>query len=191
MKGSCDILKRIDIFSELSDDEFSELYGLMSARDLKEGEVLFCEGDDGDEMFVIVSGSVAVDVSLHDGKKIVIAEIREGDFIGEMSIVEELPRSASCTARGKTSLLSLSAKALRRLMEERSSMAVKILHRMALIAAGRLDSTGQFVSEMVQWGGGLPVNVPLPMRLQGSLTAVILMTHWTLFSDGQKWNTAV
>lgn len=152
MSEAGELLKGIDIFSELSEAELSDLYALMNRRNLKEDEVLFREGDDGDEMFVVVDGSIEIDVALNDGKKVVIAVISAGDFLGEMSIVEQLPRSATCTAKRDSTLLSLSAKELLKMMDKKSSMAVKVLHRMAVIAAQRLQKTGQFVSEMVQWG---------------------------------------
>jgi len=75
-----------------------------SARDFEEGDIVFLEGDDGREMYVVVSGEVVV--SKKSGKsEVELARLGKGDFVGEMSLLESLPRSATARAVGKTKLL--------------------------------------------------------------------------------------
>lgn len=84
------------------DDKFAQ----ESRKDYDDGEVIFAEGDDGREMYVVVTGEVAVS---KQGKKgeILLATLTRGDFVGEMSLLESLPRSATARARGPTRLLAI------------------------------------------------------------------------------------
>ncbi len=146
------LLKKIEIFSSLGPSEFQLLISLMKGHHITKGETLFHEGDEGAEMFIMLKGTIAITVTLSDGNEMTISEIHTGDFLGEMSIIEQLPRSASAVALEDTDLLSLEAAEFMKLIETAPKAAVKILHKMLGINAVRLSSTGRFVSEMVQWG---------------------------------------
>jgi len=146
------LLKKVMIFSELDASEFQLLLSLMNGLRIEKGERLFREGDEGAEMFIVLSGRIGISVTLSDGKELNFSEIKPGDFFGEMSIIEQLPRSASAVALVETELLSLQASDFIKLIDSAPEAAVKILSKMLGISAERLSSTGRFVSEMVQWG---------------------------------------
>lgn len=73
---------------------------------LKDGEVLFYEGDMSREMYIVQEGEVRI-VREKNGKQVTIGTIKRGEFVGEMSLLESLPRSATAIAIGKVSLISL------------------------------------------------------------------------------------
>lgn len=146
------LLKKVVIFSDLEAAEFQMLLSFMNGLRVEKGQTLFREGDEGGEMFIVLSGKIGITVTLSDGKELTISEIKTGDFFGEMSIIEQLPRSATALALQETELLSLQASDFLKLVESAPEAAVKILRRMLEISAQRLSSTGRFVSEMVQWG---------------------------------------
>lgn len=75
-----------------------------SIRELDDGNIVFMEGDDSREMYVVVEGEVVVTKKAAKGE-ITLARLKKGDFVGEMSLLESLPRSASAKAHGKTKLL--------------------------------------------------------------------------------------
>lgn len=71
---------------------------------LNDGDLLFQEGELSNEMYVVVEGEVTV--SKHSGRgEIPLATLKRGDFVGEMSLLESLPRSATARAKGSTKLL--------------------------------------------------------------------------------------
>ncbi len=74
------------------------------SRSFEPGEMIFTEGDDSREMYVVVSGNVEIIKKTKTGE-IHLAKLGKGDFVGEMSLLESLPRSASARALGKTKLL--------------------------------------------------------------------------------------
>lgn len=75
-------------------------------REFNDGDLIFMEGDDSREMYVVVEGEVVVTKKSAKGE-ITLAVLKKGDFVGEMSLLESLPRSATARARGHTRLLAI------------------------------------------------------------------------------------
>lgn len=95
-----------------------------------DGEVIIREGDLGDRMFIIQSGRVCVTQNA-GGKEILLAELKEGDFFGEMAIIEQEVRSATVNAAGEVSLLGIDKKNFLRRVHEAPSLAYRILQKMS------------------------------------------------------------
>jgi CRP/FNR family cyclic AMP-dependent transcriptional regulator len=74
------------------------------SRTFESGEIIFNEGDDSREMYIVVSGEVEVIKKAKSGE-IHLAKLQKGDFVGEMSLLESLPRSATARSVGQTKLL--------------------------------------------------------------------------------------
>lgn len=86
-------------------------------KSCKDGEVIFRENDIGNEMYIIRSGKVRI-LRERDGKEIVLATLKEGDFFGEMAIFSGLPRSASAQSVGETQLEMLSKDSFKKCIKE-------------------------------------------------------------------------
>jgi diguanylate cyclase (GGDEF)-like protein len=145
-------LKSVDIFSLLSEGEIDEIRAHLEDINVDAGSVLFRQGDEGNELYIVRLGSVATSIDLPDGKSREIAVFKSGDFFGEMSIFENAPRSATCTAREKSELLVLHQRSIFRIIENHPTAAQKIMYRMLNITTQRLRNTGDFLFDMVQWG---------------------------------------
>lgn len=152
MSAEAGMLRDIGIFQDLGDEDRAEVAGRMQLRHCARGELLFQEGDPGEEMYVILSGSVAITVKPKDAAEIVLTRVSSGGFFGEMCIIESAPRSATCRAEDGCEFLALHADAFHGLITQRPRAAVAILRRMAAITAARLGQTGSLLSQMVQWG---------------------------------------
>jgi diguanylate cyclase (GGDEF)-like protein len=146
------VLKKIEIFSDLCDEDLKLVFGHMRHASYSQGEPLFNEGDPGDELFVILSGLVAITVKLPEGNELLLSEIGAGNFFGEMSIIEQNTRSASCKTKEPTECLILHADDFNALISDFPEAASRILKRMLAITTGRLINTGSFLTQMVQWG---------------------------------------
>ena len=147
-----DFLRSLDIFSRLKGEELSILRTAMREKFLNTGEVLFHEKEKGDELYIVKHGSIAVSVLLPDGDDLEISEISEGNFFGEMAIFEHAPRSATCTAKEESHLLSLGRDAFYELIRSHPGTATEIMYKMLNITTERLRNTNNFLSDMVQWG---------------------------------------
>jgi CRP-like cAMP-binding protein len=83
-----------------------EKFAHESRKEYSDREVIFAEGDDGREMYVVVAGEVTVSKRSKKGE-ILLATLKRGDFVGEMSLLESLPRSATARAKGPVRLLAI------------------------------------------------------------------------------------
>jgi diguanylate cyclase (GGDEF)-like protein len=145
-------LSGVGVFSLLAPGEVEKVAEHLSVVLLDEGKVLFQEGDQGNDLYILVDGSAAVSIRLPDGGTHEIARFSPGDFFGEMSIFDDAPRSATCTALAKTTLYSLSRSAFSDVIAQHPDVALKLMYRMLNITTQRLRGTSEFVSEMVLWG---------------------------------------
>jgi CRP-like cAMP-binding protein len=110
----------------------------MQRWDLKKNTVIFTEGSPGGTCFVIVEGSVNVSVNAR-GQQQLLAILGAGQIFGQVSIIEGIPRSATCTARTDVVMLEIGQAECESLLNTRSSIALKFLPTLndGLIAALR------------------------------------------------------
>ena len=92
-----DAIRSVPLFASLDDEAASDLRNLLSVREVPKGDALFRAGDQGDAMYLIESGRVRITISDDDQKEIVLAELAQGDFFGEMAIIDGKQRSADAT----------------------------------------------------------------------------------------------
>ncbi len=150
--NSRDTLTDLALFSDLTEKELAIVESCLGRKTLTAGSLLFSEGDDGDDFFILLEGRVQATMRDASGESIVLCDFAKGDFFGEMSLIEGLPRSATCHAIEDAVLLSLGGDALEKLMADHCAIAEKILYRMILVTTTRLDATGTLIGEMVKWG---------------------------------------
>ncbi len=149
---SSSLLSTVGVFSLLAPEEVEKVAEHLSAAELEAGQTLFREGEKGNDLYILADGAAAVSIQLPDGGTHEIARFAPGDFFGEMSIFDDAPRSASCTAIARSTLYSLSRDAFMDVIAQHPRIALKLMYRMLNITTQRLRGTSEFVSEMVQWG---------------------------------------
>jgi diguanylate cyclase (GGDEF)-like protein len=147
-------LKKTAIFEDLRDEELDILLSRMKQAKAAKGKTVFREGEEGEELYVIMQGSVNISMRLADGTDLHLAAIDAGSFFGEMAIIENAPRSAACTAAEKCEFLSLHRNDFYAIIHDYPEMALKILYRMLLIMSERFKDAGAALTEMVRWGEG-------------------------------------
>lgn len=152
MKTDGKLLEGIGIFADLGPEERDDVAARMQRRQIDPGVELCREGEPGDEMYVILSGEVAVTITPKGASEIVLNRVGAGAFFGEMSIIEEAPRSATCRVVERSEVLVLGAQGFHDLIRSRPRTAAAVLRRMAAILTGRLGNMGSLISQMVQWG---------------------------------------
>jgi diguanylate cyclase (GGDEF)-like protein len=152
MSEKTEFLKSIRIFCDLTSEEIQGLLEVLHPRELQKDEILFQQGDPGGELFVVESGAMGIAVTLDDGKSLEIAKFTSGDFFGEMSIFEKEPRSATCYAKSRTRLLAMNEREFFQLIDSSPASAGKVMTHMLYATRRRLEDTGGFLSDMVQWG---------------------------------------
>lgn len=99
-------------------------------KDFPKGTLLFHEGDPGREMFIIQKGKVQVRKKVGSGEE-VLAELGDGDFFGEMALLEGLNRSATVEAVEDSKILVIGPETFESLLRSNLEIAVKMLKKMA------------------------------------------------------------
>lgn len=121
-----DSLKRAPLFAELSRKELVQLARLSDDVEVPAGRVLCKEGDRGREFFVLVEGEVDV---ARNGRK--VAALGPGDFVGEISLLEQTPRTATVTAKTPLRFFVLTPREFQQVLDENPSVERKILRTLA------------------------------------------------------------
>lgn len=161
---TCRLLGVLPFFREFSDPEALELARTMREWRVPRGQTVFSENAPGDSCYVLVRG--AVEIAMHVGlRRHRLAVVGPGRIFGEITLLDGVPRSATCTAREDAVLLEFHATTFNRLMDERSSIGMKFLLGInrSLIDAIRRSSTRMAGSKpdddgpfpLVDEGGGL------------------------------------
>lgn len=109
-------LNRVPIFAPLSDEETEKLANASKSRIYAPGEAIVHKGKEGNSMFVILSGSVKVQIPEGTYQK-TVGKLAKDDFFGEMSLLTGEPRSASVIAEEETEVLQIKKEALKPIFE--------------------------------------------------------------------------
>lgn len=110
------LLKKVPLFSMLRTDQLRHLVAILEPVSWIRGETVFEQGDPADSMYLIMSGKIGISLTSEEEQSTCIAELTGGDFFGEMSLLDELPRSAGSQALQDTEALSLGKERLRGLL---------------------------------------------------------------------------
>ncbi len=131
-----EMLRAVPLFADLMPADLDELLTSSRTFTAPTGMKIITEGDKGEAMYVILSGELEVSKT-EDGREIVLARRGAGDFLGEMSLLEQRPRTASVSAVAESRLLEIDAATFTRLLEGNPRIAMTILRTVA----ARLRST--------------------------------------------------
>jgi CRP/FNR family transcriptional regulator, cyclic AMP receptor protein len=120
-------LKSVPLFSNLSNRQLDILYKAGVIKKFTRGDVIVYQDDPGDTFYIVVSGRVKVTLLNEDGKEIVLSILKGGDFFGELSLLDDEPRSANVIIVEDTSLFSLTRTQFYQLISARPDILRKVL----------------------------------------------------------------
>ena len=126
----------------------------------KKGEYVFREGDEGDEMFIIQSGKVAVQKVL-GGKRTTLSVLEKGDFFGEMSILERMPRTADAEVIEDSDLILINSQTFGEMIRSNPEIAVRMLRKYSM----RMRETSEQMEALIaaQQGGQAATRIEQPV----------------------------
>lgn len=119
--------KRVPLFSTLSPADLKQVAAISQEELFSDGEVIAEQGEQGDTMFVIVSGEVRVCLE-KDGQEMEVARRAAGEYVGELSLLTREPRNATLIAAGDVRALCLDQKSFEGLVRERPEVSLMIIH---------------------------------------------------------------
>jgi len=122
-----DFLKKIALFSELDDNELASVQKLITYHDVGKKTVVLQEGEDGNSLFIIISGSVKISYYAPDGREVVLSLLEAGAYFGEMSLLDKEPRSATVSTLDDTRLAQIRRADFERLLLQQPTVTLKLL----------------------------------------------------------------
>lgn len=120
--------------------ERSDPTGPRVAPEFEPGEVLFREGEAGEQMYVIQSGAVRISKSVHGDEKL-LAVLGPGEFFGEMALLNGKPRSATATVVERARCLVIDSRTLEEMVARNAEIALRLIKKLAM----RLDSADSLI----------------------------------------------
>ncbi len=138
-------LARVQLFKRLSPSELEQLAEDVDQVVYKDGETIFNEHDKGDALYVVDSGAVRIWVRDEDVKEVTLAELKEGDFFGELAVLDRGARSTNATAIGETALHRLSSDDFQKFLLQHPDASIDIICEIGV----RLRQTNLLVSQRV------------------------------------------
>ena len=140
------VLSEVPFFEDFINDELDYFSRNLSLRSFPAQTTLFKEGDIGDYLFFVVEGAVDVRLEHVESKPIIIATFKRGSCVGEMSIVDDYPRSATIVVTEPSELLLLTRNRFEAICKENPSVGIKFIRGIAKSLSIRLRrTTGRFV----------------------------------------------
>jgi CRP/FNR family cyclic AMP-dependent transcriptional regulator len=138
-------LARSGIFQGVDPDAAEALAKEMETIETRKGEVLFSEGEPGDSLYIVLSGKLKVGRRAGDGRQNLIAVMGPSDMVGELSLFDPGPRTATATAVVDTRLARLRKQALRPWLTNRPEIAEQLLR----VLARRLRRTNDALADLI------------------------------------------
>ncbi|MBU1075839.1 MAG: cyclic nucleotide-binding domain-containing protein [Spirochaetes bacterium] len=145
------VLNKIYIFSGLTPFQRAKIAKYFRQKDYEPKARIVKEGEPGDGMFVIKSGAVKIAKQLTASEEKVLANVVEGDFFGEMALLDGSPRSASVYAVSKVTMLELYRASLLELLEKEPAIGVKVMYNLAKILGDRIRQSGDKIRDILVW----------------------------------------
>src|SRR5512136_607755 len=104
-----DYIRRVPLFATLTDAEFSALEHIFLLRTYQKNQVIFLEEEAGHYMYIVLAGKVKVTKATANGKETILAIHRQGDFFGEMSLLDGKTAPATVSAMEDCKIVTITA----------------------------------------------------------------------------------
>lgn len=145
-------LTHFPFFDRLNNDELVVIAENIELVEMNQGQLLFKEGDRGDTVYFVVEGELEVIKETVSGRevgidRVVIATLSRGRSIGEMSVIDKTPRSATVKACTEATLISLTLESFEKICEEHPKIGIKILKGISRLLSMNMRKTSSRLAD--------------------------------------------
>jgi len=127
MLSNLDLIRRVPLFSMLTVDQAQAIADAVVKRRFRRGELVVEQGRKSNALFILLNGRARVLTSDSRGREVILAVLEAGDYVGEMSLIDNQAHSATVRAEVQTDMLALGRAEFARCLPENSSMAYAIM----------------------------------------------------------------
>jgi CRP/FNR family transcriptional regulator, cyclic AMP receptor protein len=138
------LLRQIPLFESMEDADLSALGKKLSSKSFAEGDVIFAQGDEGDAMYWIEEGAVDI-VAGSGAQRVTLTSLFNGQYFGELSLLDGAPRSAAAVAARQTLALALDRDDFVEFVRTRPEAALSIMHELG----ERMRATNELMTRTV------------------------------------------
>ncbi len=143
-----EVLSKVPAFANLAPRELKEVAAIVHKREYRTGEPVFYQGDPGLGMYIVQDGEVSIMLMGKDGNERELTVLGDGDFFGELALLDESPRSANAICKTDCLLIGFFRPDLFELVEKNTTLGIKIVLKLAEIVAQRLRQTDKELAKM-------------------------------------------
>lgn len=136
---SYQLLRNLPLFGELEDSDMQAIWGHVHTRTYKKGNIILFEEDPGDSLFIINEGKVKITRLSEEGKEVILSILGEGEFFGEMSLLDGEARSANVIALSDSEVFILKREDFLKILKKSPQIAITLLEELA----GRIRKSDQ------------------------------------------------
>ena len=148
MLSNLDLIRRVSLFSKLTPEQAEALAATVSKKRFKRGEKLVEQGQKTDALYIVLTGRTRVLMTDSKGREVILATLAEGDYVGEMSLIDNAPHSATVVADQQVDVLVLGRDSFLRCLGENMEMA----HSVMRVLVQRLRKASENISSLALVG---------------------------------------
>ena len=148
MLTNLDLIRRVPLFAMLTPTQAESLADAVDKRRFKRGELIVEQGKKCDALYIILAGRARVVVTDRRAREVILATLQPGDYIGEMSLIDQAPHSASVEAEIQTDALVLGGHDFARCLLENHSTVAAVMRGLV----GRLRSADRKIESLALMG---------------------------------------
>jgi CRP-like cAMP-binding protein len=141
-----DRLKSISFFADMSDHDLQQIAEITEEKTYEKGQAIIEERTSAERFFIIYKGKIEITKQFEDGDEFVLAVHSDGDFFGEMALLDEGPRSATARAVAPTTVLEITRSNFETLLYKAPVVAYHIIRELS----SRLRETGALLVSLLQ-----------------------------------------
>ena len=127
MLSNLELLRRVPLFAALTPMQAASIADAIIKKRFKRAEMVVEQGKKSDALYIILTGRARVMSTDSRGREVILATLQPGDYIGEMSLIDDEPHSATVRTEVQTDVLMLGREAFARCLPENSSMSYNIM----------------------------------------------------------------
>lgn len=156
---NADILKNIPLFSELNEKDLDRIIQIANKKRYHKDNIILIEEEVGSTMFIILAGRVKISRISDDGREVILSILSDGDFFGEMSLLDGHTRSANVTAIEDSELLVIRREEFLQTLRDYPQVAINLLKELAqrirksdehIKSLSLQDATGRVASTLLR-----------------------------------------
>lgn len=127
MLSNLDLIRRVPLFTMLTPAQAESLAAAVTKKRFKRGEILVEQGKKTNSLYIMLSGRTRVVVTDNKGREVIIATLKAGDYLGEMSLIDNEPHSATVIAEQQVDVLALGRETFLQCLTENAAMSLAVM----------------------------------------------------------------